>query len=209
MRYATTVAAAMFSALPAMAQSPAAEDGGPRAFVVSVTGGVLNLHAEASVDADIVARLPGGTVLSNLGCVDSGGRAWCDVQPLEGGARGYAAEAFLVPATGPDGIVPTGPDDSALRSRQGDFDATAPIPCGDETCTLSVARGASGYATVMIARPDGRTRIIFFALGRAIGAGTSEADRTGPFAAARDGNSTVVTLGDERCAIPDAVPLGG
>lgn len=204
------------AALPALAQAPSDPDGGgPRAFEVTVTSGALNLRQAASATAPVVAQLPNGTFLSNLGCTDAADRVWCDVQPISGGPRGYAALAFLRPAVGPDGSTPAGPDDSALRAGQGQFDATGPIPCATAPtqpmgqCSFGVARASGGYATVAITLPDGRTRMIYFALGQAIGAGYSEADPTGPFSATRDGDLTTIRLGDERYEIPDAVPLGG
>lgn len=205
------------AAQPAEAQAPAAPDGGgPRAFAVNVASGVLNLRETASASAPVIARLTNGALLSNLGCTDAPDRVWCDVQPIEGGPRGFAALEFLRPAIGPDGVVPTGPDDSALRAGQGQFDATGlALPCATAAaqpmgqCSFGVARSTGGYATVVFTLPDGRTRTIFYALGQAIGAGFSEADPTGDFSATRVGDLTTIRLGDERYEIPDAVPLGG
>ncbi len=163
----------------------------------------------------MIAQLQDGALVANLGCADAADRVWCDVQPIEGGPRGLAALKFLSPAVGPDGAVPTGPDDSALRAGQGLFDATGPIPCAIAEaqsmgqCDMGVARSTGGYATVVVTLPDGRTRVISFALGRAIGAGFSEADPTGAFSATRAEDLTTVRLGVERYEIPDAVPLGG
>lgn len=188
----------------------APEDGGPRAFEVVVPLGRLNVLAAPSTTAEAVARLEPGTQLANLGCLMAEDRAWCEVQEIAGGPRGYAAAVFLEPATGPDGQAALGPDMSALRAGQGDFDATGDIACdADARCAFGVARASAGYATVVVTRPGGGERIIYFALGHAIGASMAQADPSGPFAARRDGDTTVVTLGDERYAIPDAVPLGG
>jgi hypothetical protein len=205
------------AAMPALSQAPAApEAGGPRAFVVTVTAGTLNLREAAAATAPVVARLANGARLSNLGCADTANRVWCDVQPIEGGPRGFAALDYLTPAVGPDGAVPSGPDDSALRAGQGQFDATGPaLPCATAAaqpmgqCNFGVARSGGGYATVIITLPDGRSRTIYFALGQAIGAGFSEADPTGDFSATRVDGLTTIRLGDERYEIPDAVPLGG
>jgi hypothetical protein len=46
-------------------------------------------------------------------------------------------------------------------------------------------------------------------MGRAIGADTSEADGYPPFRATRQGDLNLISVGDERYEIPDAVILGG
>ncbi len=192
----------------------APEDGGPRHWEVTGVTGALNLREEASTSARAVASYAPGTVLDNLGCVEAEGRVWCDVQELGGGPRGYVAAEFLTPAISPDGSAHYGADDSALRAGQGDFDATGPLPCAQAPdqpmgqCEFGVARGGGGAATVIVTRPDGRTRAIYFANGTAIGADTSEAD-PGDFSAERDGDLTRVRIGVERYEIIDAIVLGG
>lgn len=194
---------------------PAPEDGGPRAFRVETGSGPLALRERPSTGAPALARLAKGALLQNLGCAAAEGRVWCDVQPIEGGPRGYAAAEHLAPAVGPDGAVPVGPDDSALRAGEGRFDATGSIPCatalGQPTvpCAFAVARATGGYAALVVTLPDGRERLFYFSLGRATGAGGSEADPTGPFSARREGDLTFIRLGDERYEVPDAAVLGG
>jgi len=137
------------------------------------------------------------------------------VQPLGGGPVGYVAGDFLKPAVSPDGSVATGPDDSAERAGRGDFDASGKVGCAQEagqammSCEFGVARAGGGYATVVITKPDGGTRAIFFRMGRAIGADTSEADNPGEFSATREEDLTIIRIGDEHYEIPDAVVLGG
>jgi hypothetical protein len=196
----------------AVAQA-APEDGGPRNWVVRVSS-TLNLRESPSVRAGIVARYVSGTILDNLGCQSAEGRIWCDVQELGGGPRGYVSAEFLEPAVSPDGSVAAGPDDSALRAGQRDFDATGSIPCAQSTgqpmgsCNFGVSRAGGGYATVVIERKDGRTRAIFFSMGVPIGADTSEAD-PGEFSAEREADLHLIRVGTERYEIPDAVVLGG
>ena len=192
----------------------APEDGGPRHWEVTGVSGALNLREEASTSARAIARYAPGTVLDNLGCLEAEGRVWCDVQALGGGPRGYVAAEFLTPSISPDGTPAMGFDDSALRAGQGDFDATGQIPCAQASgqpmgqCDFGVARAGGGAATVIVTRPDGRPRAIFFANGVAIGADTSEAD-PGAFSAERDSDLNRIEVGDERYEIPDAVVLGG
>jgi len=173
----------------------------------------LNLRQKPSTAAPVIAGYAAGTILDNLGCQSAAGRTWCDVQELGGGPRGYVAAEFLQPAVSPDGSVATGPDDSALRAGQGDFDATGSMPCAQATgqpmgsCDFRVSRAGGGYATVVIDRPDGRTRAIFFRMGIPIGADTSEAD-WGEFSATREGDLSLVRVGAERYEIADVVVLG-
>lgn len=191
------------------------EDGGPRNWVVSGDATWLNLREQPSTSAAVVDHLARGTVLDNLGCRENEGRFWCDVQPLGGGPRGWSAADYLEPAVSPDGAVATGPDDSALRAGQGDFDATGTIPCAQALgqpmteCAFGVARAGGGYATVVVTRPDGTTRALFFRMNRAIGADTSEADGYHGFSATREGDLHLIRVGPERYEIPDAVTLGG
>ncbi len=192
----------------------APEDGGPRNWEVTGVSHSLNLREQPSTTARIVASYAPGTILDNLGCLKAEGRVWCDVQQLGGGPRGYVAAEFVKPAISPDGSVATGPDDSALRAGQGRFDATGYIRCAQSVgqpmmqCEFGVARAGGGYATVVIKKPDGRTRAIYFRMGKPVGADTSEAD-PGKFSTTREGDLNFIRIGNERYEIPDAVVLGG
>jgi hypothetical protein len=125
------------------------------------------------------------------------------------------AAEFLKPAVSPDGSVATGPDDSALRAGQGNLDATGNIPCAQYAgqpmgqCEFGVARAGGGYATVVIKKPDGRTRAIFFRMAKAVGADTSEADDPGKFGTMREADLNFIRIHNERYEIPDAIVLGG
>lgn len=190
------------------------EEGGPRDWEVTGVSSKLNLRERPSRTARILAGYVAGTILDNLGCQSAEGQVWCDVQPLGGGPCGYVAAEFLKPAISPDGSVAMGPDDSAFRAGQGQFDASGVIPCAQyiaqpmTQCEFGVARAGGGYATVVIKKPDGRSRAIFFRMGKAIGADTSEAD-PGEFKTRRQGDLNFIDVGDERYEIPDALVLGG
>lgn len=194
---------------------PAPENGGPRDWVVAGVSSALNLRAQPSTTAQTIASYAPGTVLDNLGCLRAEGRVWCDVQELGGGPRGYVAAEFLTPAVSPDGTVATGPDTSALRAGRGDFDATGRIPCAQHAgqpmtqCDFGVARAGGGYATIVITKPDGRTRALYFRNGTPIGADTSEADGHGEFSAEKESDLNLIRVGSERYEVPDAVILGG
>ncbi len=196
--------------------APAApEEGGPRNWEVSGVSHLLHLREQPSTGAKVVANYASGAILDNLGCLSAEGRVWCDVQQLGGGPRGYVAAEYLRPAISPNGAPAMGPDDSALRAGQGDFDASGQIPCAHYAgqpmteCDFGVARAGGGYATVIVTGPDGRRRAIFFRNGVAIGADTSEADGYGEFRAEKEADLNLIRVGNERYEIPDAVILGG
>ena len=192
------------------------EEGGPRNWeVTGFENDTLNLREEPSTQAKIVDRYALGTILDNLGCQTSEGHIWCDVQKLGGGARGYVSSKFLKPAVSPDGSAKMGPDDSALRAGQGEFDATGPLPCSFskdqamQECQFGVARAGGGYATVVVTKPDGMKRAIFFRMGKALGADTSQADGYPEFRSSKQDDWNLIHVGDEFYKIPDAVIFGG
>jgi hypothetical protein len=94
------------------------------------------------------------------------------------------------------------------------FDATGNLPCsmggGQPTgsCAFGVKREGQGNGMVEVTKPDGRKRVIFFEKGRANGYDASQADRSA-FKASRQGDLTIVHIGNERYEIPDAVIYGG
>jgi hypothetical protein len=188
------------------------EDGGNRYWEVQSS---LNLRERPSTSARIVDSYAAGTILNNLGCERGEHRAWCYVQELGGGPVGYVAADYIERAVSPNGAVMRGTDDSALRAGRGDFDATGSLPCASESgqpmrqCEFGVARAGGGDATVVVTRPDGRKRAIFFQFGRATSADMSEADYAGEFRVERDSDLNLIRVGRERYEIPDAVPLGG
>jgi hypothetical protein len=76
-------------------------------------------------------------------------------------------------------------------------------------CEFGVARAGGGYATVVIKKSDGRTRAIFFRMGKPIGADSSEADGSPEFSATKENDLHLIRVGNERYEIPDTVVLGG
>jgi hypothetical protein len=76
-------------------------------------------------------------------------------------------------------------------------------------CRFGVARDGGGSATVVVTRPDGRTRAIFFENRKAIGADLSQADGNMDFRAEKEGDLHHIRAGDERYEIPDAAIFGG
>lgn len=197
-------------------ERPAApEDGGPRNWKVTGVKSGLNLREEPSISASVVTTFAPDIVLDNLGCRHAENRIWCDVQQFGGGPRGYVSAEFLQPAVSPDGSVATGPDDSALRAGQGQFDATGKLPCAHSAgqllgqCEFGVARAGGGYATVIITHPDGFNRAIYFRMGKPMGANTSQADGYPEFRFTKENDLNLIRIGNERYEIPDAVIFGG
>jgi hypothetical protein len=192
---------------------PAPEQGGPRNWTVRGDG--VNLRKEPSLSAAVLTTFSNGTVLDNLGCKEIEGRNWCDVQPLGGGPRGFVAAELLRPAAAPHGDGARGDDDSARRAGQGDFDATGTIPCAIAqgqpmgNCPFGVARAGGGYATVVVTRPDGSQRALYFRMGKAVGADTSQADGYGSVSASKEADLYTVQVGNERYELPEAVVFGG
>ena len=191
------------------------DQGGPLNWQVTDLTTGLRLRSAPSISADIATTYPSGTVLDNLGCQQAEGRIWCDVQQLGGGPRGFVAADYLTPAISPNGAAIMGPDTSSLRAGQGDFDATGSISCAQRIgqpmsqCRFGVARTGGGYATVVVIKPDGVRRAIFFRMGIPVGADTSQADGYGAFRAARESDLYHISVGEERYEIQDAVTLGG
>ena len=189
-------------------------DGGPLHWqVAGVTTG-LRLRSSPSTQAATLMTYPAGSVLSNLGCRRANGRLWCDFQHFRGGARGFVAAEFLTPAISPNGAAIMGPDTSALRAGKGEFDATGKLPCSEDParptgeCPFGLARTGGGYATVVVTRPNGLTRAIFFQMGVPTSADTSEADGYPEFTAEKRDDVHFISVGSERYEIVDAVVLG-
>lgn len=95
-----------------------------------------------------------------------------------------------------------------------DYHATGDIRCtmtagqAAGMCPFGVRREGNGSGIVTITKPDGITRAIFFANGKATGADVSQAD-PGEFRTSRESDNTIVWIGQERYEIPDAVIFGG
>lgn len=190
-------------------------EGGPRNFVIPAETTDLQLYTEPTVDSEVLVRYKTGIYLDNLGCSESEEKIWCYVQQMGGGPVGYVKYDSVTEAVGPNGSVPVGPDNSALRTGQGEFDASGMIPCKLKTgqptisCEFRVARAGEGYATVVVTRPGDTDRVLFFRLGIPTGISSSEADRAGEFSYKKESDLNLIYVGQERYEIPDAVILGG
>jgi hypothetical protein len=129
------------------------------------------------------------------------------------GITGGTASATA--AAGAAAGAATGAAAATQRAGEGKFNATGKIPCAQAQgqpmgqCDYGVARGGSGTATVVVTRPDGRKRFIFFEGGKAVGADLSQADGNMSFRATQQADLYMIQAGNERYEIPDAVINGG
>ena len=70
-------------------------------------------------------------------------------------------------------------------------------------------RAGGGYATIVVTKPDGVSRAIYFVRGQLLGADTSQADGYPPVSGDKENDLSFIKVGDERYEIPDAVIFGG
>ncbi len=191
----------------------APEEGGPRRWRVTAADGLSLQRAPAS-GSPAIATVADGEILSNFGCLVAEGRPWCSVQPLGRRVRGYVAAESLRPVRGPDGTVAMGEDDSARRAGRGDFDATGRIACAQNPgqplgeCTVAVARGDGGDATVVVTFSNGFKRRLFFAHGRFISGDTTMSGTGFDSDWRREGDLFFIRVDDQRFELPAALPFG-
>ncbi|MFN7857978.1 MAG: hypothetical protein ACK5OA_15655 [Acidovorax sp.] len=128
------------------------------------------------------------------------------------GRRDEAARYRLEVVIGASAIGGQAPSTDAKVAGT-DFHATGELTCAmggqpGGTCAFGVKRGSQGNGLVEVTKPDGSKRVIVFQRGRATGYEGSQAVRS-PFKASRQGDLTIVDIGDERYEIPDIVINGG
>ena len=121
---------------------------------------------------------------------------------------------MIITETGDKSPTSSGSPDSDALVEGTNYNATGDIPCtmtaGQPTgsCPFGVTREGNGTGIVTVTKPDGRTRAIFFENGEATGYDESEAD-PGDFSVEKQGDLSVIRIGEERYEIPDAVIFGG
>jgi len=104
---------------------------------------------------------------------------------------------------------------SSERAGQGQFDARGPVKCAMHAgqpmrdCQAAVARDPGGTATMVITRPDGRKRMIFFENGNPVSADLSQADGNMTFRGSKGGDVYYIEAGNERYEIIEAFIFGG
>lgn len=91
------------------------------------------------------------------------------------------------------------------------YNATGNISCAigrdgaDSSCSFGVVREGSGSGFVEVTHPNGSKVSIYFQNGEAVGAEGGD----GAFSASRQGDQTVVFIGENRYVVPDAIIYGG
>ena len=75
-------------------------------------------------------------------------------------------------------------------------------------CDFGVARGAGGTATIVVTKPDGMKRALFFQDGQFLSADTSQADGYTTVSATREADLFFIRVGDERYEVPEAIIFG-
>jgi len=159
----------------------------------------MPIRARPDAEAEIVAGAYSGMVLRNEGC--EGG--WCVVETPDGSARGWADRSVLEPAGG------------ALRAGQGIFDAAGIMPCAQgegapmARCVFGVAREGGGSATVVVTKPDGVERALFFVDGAFLSADSSQAGGSFEASATRQADLHFLSVDSERYEVSDAALFGG
>ncbi|MEP4365087.1 MAG: hypothetical protein ABJQ53_17100 [Roseibium sp.] len=155
-----------------------------------------------------------GAILSNMGCAPAADKLWCKVRPLESREKGYALAEFLVPAKGPDGIIPMGVDDSKHRAVKRKFDAKGRISCAQEQgqtmgkCRVAIARGVGGDATAVVTFLNGFSRKLTFVHGEFMKANsTMSGSGTDTDWSLTDGLHSI-RVDDQRYELPDSLIFG-
>jgi hypothetical protein len=200
--------------------------GGPDFWRVRAGSG-LNLRAAPSAGAGVLVLLPNGLELRNLGCRMAEGRRWCQVATPDGSLTGWAVGDYLVEGSGEaatqlPGMTPLGSAEGNLDRPVGGvrpegtaFTATGLtecIPPGETatlTCEFGVLREGNGNGMVLVFWPSGGPRAIFFENGTPVRYDQSDADRGKPLTVTRESDASVVSIGDERYVLPDAIIYGG
>lgn len=199
-------------------------------FAAQCGGGITtdsNAKGQVYINGQVakVTKRPDGQISANAHGV------WIDITPQGGSAPRitYTAKdkstgacevlSFKAPSGGAHhGDAHHGGSargDSSERAGRGDFDAQGPVQCTQGhgqpmvQCHAAVAREGGGTATVVVTRPDGRKRFIFFQKGKAVSADLSQADGSQHFHATKKGDLYLIEAGHERYEIVEAMVFGG
>lgn len=91
------------------------------------------------------------------------------------------------------------------------YNATGNLPCvigrdgADSSCAFGVVREGGGNGFVEVTTPNGSSVSIYFQNGEAVGAEGG----SGAFSTTRQGDETIVFIGEDRYTLPDAIIYGG
>ena len=96
-----------------------------------------------------------------------------------------------------------------------DFNATGQIPCARQAgqpmnqCEFGVKREGNGNGMITVFWPDGGNRVIFFEMNTPTSFDQSQADGNAQMVVDQNSDLYIVTIGDQRFEIPEAVMTGG
>jgi hypothetical protein len=129
---------------------------------VSDAGGEhsASLHEGPSAQAQALARLPAGTQLKELGCVDVAAERWCRVQLTDGSdQRGWVDVIHLEPWSGR--VARRQARRNAVEPLRYDDEGTVPCSAPDNKvsaqCTFHLVRDDGGV-TLLLANPARNTK---------------------------------------------------
>ena len=168
----------------------------PRADGSRTAGGTINL---GNYIAEIRCGFPANELRLNEFFVD--GSDQLAALQSGGGAGSGNMPNYERPV---DGVLPSGSD----------FTAASIIPCerpgtGAGQCDAGVVREGNGNGFVMVFWPDAGNRVLYFENGEVVRYDQSEADGGAELRVTRDGDVQIVTVGDARFEIFDALLIGG
>jgi hypothetical protein len=133
-----------------------------------------------------------------------------------GEAANYRLEIGIDAAGSSQGATqPSDADDPWTRIGMDKFDATSETPCarhaGQPTtaCGTGVVRMGGGSAFVKVTWPDGGNRIITFEIGVPTGYDESQADGGAKLTYKKNADLHMISIGNQRFEIPEAVVYGG
>lgn len=94
------------------------------------------------------------------------------------------------------------------------YHATGMVPCKLEgqpsgNCDFGVYRKGNGTADVTITRPDGNTVTVHFEIGKVKGIDETQEGFRPDYSVNKEGDLYIITIGEDRYEIPDAVLIGG
>jgi heat shock protein HslJ len=166
--------------------------------------GPLNVRQGPSTGSAVVGKVLAGTLMHNEGCEARADRDWCEVRFLDASqTHGWAAAEYLEPSP------------ASLRAGQGVFDAIGRLACAEEAgaplgdCDYGLARDGTHSVVVVVFRPDGMERVLFFADGGFAYADTSQAGGGFDTESTLDDGVFRIRVDSERYEIPETVVMGG
>ena len=182
--------------------------GGPDYWAVTGISADSNLNLRAGPDTRyaVTGQLDSGDVLQNNGCRLTGDMRWCSIRETGTGLTGWVAGQYLSETAPP--VAPSNPD--GLIGIGIPFDATGLISCNVPAaaeaalCPFGVIRQGPGNAGVWITLPQNQQQQLLFEDGDLV-TGSPAND----FNVEIESDNYLVTFGDNRFVIPEAVVFGG